>query len=216
MASRHGSAVHAAAGAALALLALASPAGAQAPPAAPAPSAHCAGAVGPAGTSRLQPMRSQPFFEDVAFVDQDGHETTLRTVLDTELPVLLNFIFTTCTTVCPIMSTGFARFQEALESDRDRVRLVSVSIDPDNDSVEVLRAYAERFRAGNGWRLLTGTRDASVTAQRAFGAYRGDKMNHAPATYVRRGRGEPWQVVDGLASAEILREVWRDLSHDGR
>lgn len=159
---------------------------------------------------RVMPV--QPVLGDVSLVDQDGRATTLREVLDTQRPVLVNFIFTTCTTVCPIMTTGFAQFQEALGPDGDRVRLVSISIDPDNDSVAALHAYAERYHVGPGWRLLTGTRESSIAAQRAFGAFRGDKMNHAPATFVRRGPGEPWQVLDGLSSEETLRRVWHGVS----
>jgi protein SCO1/2 len=161
-------------------------------------------------TPRLMP--AQPYIADVNLVDQDGRATSLQEVLDTELPVLVNFIFTTCTTVCPIMTTGFSQFQNVLGPERDRVRLISISIDPDNDSVAALRAYAERYHAGRSWRLLTGTREASIAAQRSFGAYRGDKMNHAPATYVRRSPGEPWLVLDGLSNAQTLRRVWRGLS----
>lgn len=156
-------------------------------------------------------MPAQPVIGDVALVDQGGRPTSLKEVLDTDTPVLVNFIFTTCTTVCPIMSTGFSQFQEALGPDRDSIRLVSISIDPDNDSVAALRAYAERYHAGKNWRLLTGTGEASIAAQRAFGAYRGDKMNHAPATYIRRQPGEPWQVLDGLSTADTLGRVLRGL-----
>jgi protein SCO1/2 len=160
-------------------------------------------------------MQAQPALGDVSLVDQDGQATTLRDALDTDLPVLVNFIFTTCTTICPVMSTGFSQFLEELGPARDRVRLVSISVDPDNDTVDALRRYARRYGGADQWRLLTGTREASVAAQRAFGAYRGDKMNHAPSTYVRGGRGEPWQVVDGLSSAKTLQDVWRSLSHAG-
>jgi protein SCO1/2 len=86
---------------------------------------------------------------------------------------------------------------------------VSISIDPDLDTVEALQRYAARYGAGSGWCLLTGTRESSVAAQRSFGAYRGDKMNHAPATFVRAARGAPWQVIEGLASGESLVEVVR-------
>ena len=92
-------------------------------------------------------MPVQPVPGEVPFIDQHGRATTLRAVLDTDLPVLVNFIFTTCTTVCPIMSRGFAQLQESLGPDRDRVRLVSISIDPEVDSVVALEAYARRYQA---------------------------------------------------------------------
>ena len=180
-----------------------------------------AGAQGPhaqhraaAGDARAvaRVMPTQPQFGDVRLVDQDGRATTLRAALDSDAPVMLNFIFTTCTTVCPIMSTGFEQLLRTLGPASARVRLVSISIDPDNDTVEALRRYAERYGAGRSWRLLTGRPEASVAAQRAFGAYRGDKMNHQPATFVRQAPCEPWMVIDGLANAETLVRAWRGIA----
>jgi protein SCO1/2 len=177
---------------------------------------HRTGVSAPASDAiapRVMPV--QPVVDDVRLVDQDGRPTTLRQAIDAEVPVLVNFIFTTCTTVCPVMSAGFAQFLDALDPARDRVRLVSISIDPDHDTVDALRRYAERYRAGTSWRLLTGTREASIAAQRSFGAYRGDKMNHVPATFIRRP-GQPWQVIEGLSSAESLHRAWRDHSRTSR
>jgi protein SCO1/2 len=125
------------------------------------------------------------------------------------MPVLVNFIFTSCTTVCPIMTTGFARFQEQLGAERAHVRLVSISIDPETDTVEALRGYAARHRAGDSWQFLTGAASATQAAQRAFGAWRGDKTNHAPATYLRRTRDSQWEALEGLSSAQSLLRAYR-------
>jgi protein SCO1/2 len=177
--------------------------------------AHRAAAAAPPETKGSRVMPVQPVLEDVPLLDQAGRATTLRSVLDTEQPVLLNFIFTTCTTVCPIMTRGFAQLHEALGPERGRVRLVSISIDPEQDTVEALRRYGSRYGADDSWLLLTGSREASVSAQRAFGAYRGDKMSHAAATYVRRSRQSPWMVIDGLASGETLESVLREPDRTG-
>ncbi len=174
--------------------------------------AHRAAAIVAVESRARRVMPVQPLLGDIPLIDQHRRATTLREALDTEMPVLVNFIFTTCTTVCPIMSRGFAQLQETLGPERDRVRLVSISIDPDLDSTDVLQSYAKRYRARDAWWLLTGTREASTAAQRSFGAYRGDKMNHAPATYVRRSRDAPWEVIEGLSSGDALLSVWHDLS----
>jgi protein SCO1/2 len=157
----------------------------------------------------------QPLLTDIPLVDQGGRPTTLRDVMDTEQALLVNFIFTTCTTVCPVMTRGFAQLNEALGPERRRVRLVSISIDPEQDTVDNLRRYGSRYGAGDSWLLLTGTREASVSAQRAFGAYRGDKMSHAPATYVRRTRGASWAVIDGLASGDTLESALHEPDRPG-
>jgi protein SCO1/2 len=107
------------------------------------------------------------------------------------------------------MTTGFARLQATRTLERDQVRLISISIDPETDTVDVLRAYSARFAAGPAWQFLTGSRAAIEAAQRAFGAYRGDRSNHAPVTYVRRTPTSQWEALDGLASADALMRTYR-------
>jgi protein SCO1 len=118
--------------------------------------------------------------------------------------VLLNFIFTSCTTICPVMSAGLSQYLSNLGAEQDQVRVVSISIDPENDTVEALRAYATRYHAPQSWRFLTGTPQAIEAVQRAFGTYRGGRFNHAPGTYVRAGVDAQWIALDGFASAEML------------
>lgn len=141
-------------------------------------------------------------------VRDDGRSVSLADELADGRPVVLNFIYTTCTTICPLSSQVFSLLQEKLGAERSRVHLVSISIDPEQDTPARLREYASRFRAGEEWRHYTGTVQASVTVQQAFGAYRGDKMAHSPLTLVRRAGGGAWTRLDGFASAdEILAEL---------
>jgi protein SCO1/2 len=146
---------------------------------------------------------------DVTLLDQRGRKVPLRQLLDTDEPVLLNFIFTTCTAICPAMSAIFARVQHDLGSDSGRVRMVSVSIDPEHDTPPELAAYAERFRAGPQWWFLTGSLEDSIAVQRAFDAYRGDKDAHAALTLVRPTRDARWVRYQGFATAPQLVEAVR-------
>jgi cytochrome oxidase Cu insertion factor (SCO1/SenC/PrrC family) len=157
----------------------------------------------------IKVLDPQPNIGYVSLADHEGHGTSLRAALDTDKPVLVNFIFTSCTTICPVMTTGFAQFQASLADRRDEVRLVSISIDPEIDTVETLRAYASKYGAGSSWQFLTGSRSAVEAAQRTFGAFRGDKSNHAPLTFFRRSRNAPWHVIDGLSSADMLLRAYR-------
>jgi protein SCO1/2 len=72
-----------------------------------------------------------------------------------------DFIFTKCPSFCPTLSAQMAKLQQALPSDTgDALRLVSFSVDPRNDTPEVLRAYADRFHADpRRWLFLTGPPD---------------------------------------------------------
>lgn len=148
----------------------------------------------------------------VSLRNQDGAATALPAALDDGRPVVLNFIYTSCTAICPPMTRIFAELRDKLGAGRGAVRLVSVSIDPEEDTPARLKAYARQYGAGVGtdWLFLTGSEAASATVQKAFNAYRPDKMGHTPVTFIRRAPGAPWVRLDGLAQADrILAELGR-------
>ncbi|TFW32311.1 SCO family protein [Massilia horti] len=131
----------------------------------------------------------------------DGTWTRLGDELENAGPAVLNFVFTSCSAICPIQSRVLAELQKKAVPG---LRLFSISIDPLNDTPQRLRAYARSVGAGEGWRFYTGTPESSGAAQRAFGAYRGNKMNHEPVMFLRTRAGGPWQRIDGYASADQL------------
>ncbi len=144
---------------------------------------------------------------DVQLTDTSGNKVSLREVLAGGKPVMLNFIYTSCTAVCPVMSATFAEVQTKLGAERDKVRMVSISIDPEQDTPARLKAYGKKFGAGPKWQMLTGSVEESLAVQRAFDSYRGDKMNHEPATFLRNANGKSWVRIQGFASADqLLRE----------
>jgi len=141
-------------------------------------------------------------------VRQDGAKVALDKELNDGRPVVLNFIFTTCTTICPLSSQVFSLFQQKLGEDRSKVHLVSISIDPEEDTPVRLRSYAAKFKAGADWQHYTGSLQASIAAQQAFDVYRGDKTNHTPVTLVRSAAGNSWVRIEGFATADdLLAEV---------
>lgn len=145
---------------------------------------------------------------DLKLVDMHGTAVSLRDGIGGKEPVMLNFIFTTCTAVCPVMSATFHHVQDQLGTESSKVRMISISIDPENDTPAKLQEYAGKYQAGPQWTMLTGSAANSIAVQRAFGVYRGDKMSHAPATFIRAGGADkPWVRLDGFASApDIIRE----------
>lgn len=140
----------------------------------------------------------------VTLVRDDGVAVSLAKELGDARPVVLNFIYTTCTSVCPLTSQTFSELQGKLGAARDTVHLVSISIDPEQDTPTRLRDYAQKFGASAAWQHYTGTVAASIASQRAFDVYRGDKMSHAPVTLVRTRPGASWIRIEGFASAEQL------------
>lgn len=148
---------------------------------------------------------------DVALVNQDGVQVRLPQALKGDKPVLLNFIFSTCTTVCPVLSAGFTTVLKTLGTEAREVRVVSIAIDPDHDTPEVLRGYRERFGAGPEWELLTGSREDIESVRRAFDAYSPDKAAHRPLSFLRAAGGDSWVRIDGLIGAADLLAEYRGL-----
>jgi len=181
-----------------AALALAVPARGEAPcPHHPAPAA-----AAPARTAARTVARYE--IPGVALLDQEGRRVPLAELLAPGPPVALNFIFTTCTTVCPVMSASFAGLAKRLGETAGDLRLVSVTIDPDNDRPAALAAYARRFGVGPRWRLLTGSTGEVAEVIAAFDALRGEKTGHRPVTLLRPAGASEWIRLEGLASAEQL------------
>lgn len=143
---------------------------------------------------------------DVTLYDQEGRRTSLRELVKSDLPVLLDFIYGTCTTICPVLSAGFANFQRK-HPDAARVRLISITIDPEHDRPEVLKEYLQRYEARPGWEFLTGTRQDIDLVMRAFDAYVPNKMSHYPITFIRRPASGEWVRIYGLiGTRELLSE----------
>lgn len=140
----------------------------------------------------------------LTLVRDDGRSVALRDEIEDGRPTVLAFIYTSCTTVCPLTSATLSELQRKLGTARDNVHLMSISIDPEQDTPARLREYAKKFGAGPEWQHYTGTLAASQKVQKAFSVYHGDKMDHAPAAFVRTAPGAPWVRIDGFATAEQL------------
>jgi protein SCO1/2 len=125
--------------------------------------------------------------------------------------VMLNFIFTSCTTICPVMTSTFREVERQLGPDREQVQLVSISIDPEYDTPARLAEYARVRGAGEPWVFLTGDLASIRRTQTAFDAYRGNKMNHVPLTFLRAAPDEPWLRIDGFAAASDIMREYRGL-----
>ncbi len=109
-------------------------------------------------TPQLPEYGAMPSFE---LIDQDG-----RTVRSEQLKgkvLVVNFIYTNCPDICPMLTAQMAHFQEILGTagylGRD-VQLLSISVDPERDTPDVLKAYAELHGADTAtWWFLTGPVD---------------------------------------------------------
>jgi protein SCO1 len=106
------------------------------------------------------PQDGVEWFTNVEVKTQDGQ--TLRFYDDVMKGkiLLINFFFTSCDNVCPLATENLVQTQ-ALLGDRvgKEIRMVSISLQPEHDTPEVMAAYAKTFGVGPGWMFLTGKKD---------------------------------------------------------
>lgn len=140
---------------------------------------------------------------DVELVDQHGSAVHLAEELSRG-PLALNFIFTTCPTICPVMSATYYNLERELKEDAKGLRLYSITLDPQIDTPRALKAYAARYGSPPNWRLLTGNPETLRQVYKAFGAYVLSKASHKPFTLLRPAGAGAWVRLDGLLGAAQL------------
>lgn len=148
---------------------------------------------------------------DITMLGVDGERTSLVDELDHDQAVMLNFIFTTCRAICPIMTGTFSAVQKQLGNTPHRVRMISISIDPEHDTPDTLLNYSKKYSMDANWQFFTGTLADVIALQNAFDVYRGNKMNHVPITFLRASRDTPWLRIEGFANADSLIEEYHRL-----
>ncbi|RLB48118.1 MAG: SCO family protein [Deltaproteobacteria bacterium] len=130
------------------------------------------------GDEALPDLGSIP---EMSLIDQNGQAFD-RSDLEGRTSIV-DFVFTRCPAICPLLSQKMAHLQQRYEGAGDDVQLVSISVDPEYDTPEVLLEYAGQYRADPArWRLLTG--DA-------------DDVNRIVVSGFRQAMGEPERTAEG-------------------
>lgn len=150
---------------------------------------------------------------DVTLVNQDGKKVRLRSLLETNTPVIVDFIYATCTTICPVLSVGYVNIQNKLGPGVQAPRLISLTIDPENDTPKIMKEYLKRYNAKPGWDFLTGKRSDIDMVMKAFNAYIPDKMSHYPINLIRSPKDGKWIRLYGIMSSrEFMTEYMAAVS----
>lgn len=145
----------------------------------------------------------------LTLIDQYGEKVRIDQLLAEDRPTLVQFIFTSCTTICPVMGAVFGGAQEDIAAIAPNFRMVSISIDPEYDTPEKLREFAAKQNARPDWVFLTGAADDITAVTKSFDALnQGDnKMYHQPFTFMRWRKDDAWVRIRGLLSvADLVNE----------
>ena len=142
---------------------------------------------------------------DTPVYDQDGRKLKFHTDLVKGKTVAINFIFTTCTTICPPLAATFAKVQKDLGDRVGRdIVLISVSVDPAIDVPERMKSFLAKFGAQPGWIFVSGNKGDIDGLLRSLGAYVSDKNDHTPMILIGNDAAGYWTRAYGLAPASRL------------
>lgn len=144
---------------------------------------------------------------DAQVVDQNGKQLNFYTDLIKGKTVAINFIFTTCTTICPPLTATFRRVQQDAAARGLDVQLISVSVDPTTDTPERLRDFAAKFKAGPGWTFVTGDKALVDSVLAAMGAAVSNKNDHTPMILIGNDTSDYWTRAYGLTSPTKIVEL---------
>ena len=131
----------------------------------------------PQHTSLEPPLPKIGPAPEFALTSQDGAPVTLADLRGRVVAV--TFILTMCTTTCPVLTPMMSFVQDQLGSDFGaKIRFVSITVDPERDTADVLKQYAQSFGANfAGWSFLTGTPEAIRDVTRRYGVYASKTAN---------------------------------------
>jgi protein SCO1/2 len=129
--------------------------------------------------------------------------------------VALAFLYTRCPDVCPLTAEQFRQAQASLGGDADRVRFVSVSVDPDGDTPSNVRDFSASHRLSRNWHFLIGPRTVLAPVWAAYGVRTepdpSGLVGHTDAIYLIDRRGRARVLLHTDAGADVLAKDIRIL-----
>ena len=166
-------------------------------------------------TPDSQQTAAHKYFTDVVLVNQDGEKMRLYSDLLKDKVVVIDFFFATCQGVCLPLNHNLQKLQEAL-GDRvgKDVHLISVTVDPVEDTPTRLKAYAGKLEARRGWYFLTGDKANVDFALRKLGGYVDDKQDHTNIFIIGNERTGLWKKAFGLAKIDDILKVVESVLND--
>lgn len=142
---------------------------------------------------------------DLDLVNQEGESVKFKSDVVNDKLVVMNFIYTRCTTACPILSLTFTRLQNMLGARLGKeVMLVSISVDPNTDISSRLKEYARKHHAGPGWVFLTGDKSSITKVLSGLGVSISRISDHPVMILVGDGRLGVWTRHYGFPSPEQI------------
>jgi len=148
--------------------------------------------------------------KDYDLVDQEGHRVFLVSEVMGNHAVVMNFLYTDCTTACPVSTTIMKAVYERLRS-QEGVRLITITVNPAVDTPARLRQFAGKYGAtGSQWVWLTGDRDQIDELLSSVHAYSAEVNEHPSLILIGDPKRQRWTPLYGFPSVStVLDQIHR-------
>ena len=143
---------------------------------------------------------------DTQVLDQSGRELNFSDLVKDKV-VAINFVFTTCTAICPSLTATFRRVQQEAAARGLDVQLISISVDPTTDTPERLKEFAAKFKAEPGWTFVTGDKTRIDVVLQALGAAVNNRNDHTPMMLIGNAATNYWTRAYGLTSPAKIVDI---------
>jgi protein SCO1/2 len=162
---------------------------------------------------KAQPAESVDIdLRDQMLLTQHGEDVMFVSDVIGDNIIVMDFVYTTCTTICPVLSALFSQVQTKLGDDvGDEIWLVSMSVDPIRDTPQRMKAYSAKHRAGDGWLWLTGPKPAVDDVLTGLGAYTTNFEDHPSMVLIGDGRTGEWQRLFGFPNPDRIVQIVNEL-----
>ena len=168
-----------------------------------------------AATSAFAGSPASQYFKDIVLTDQNGHRVRLYEDVMKDRTIVMNSFFASCKGSCPIMTQTYASLQNHFADHVGKdLMLVSITVDPKNDTPLRLAEYARRAKAKPGWILLTGTPDEVTHALKKIGQYSETPESHLNVMIVGNDKTGLWKKAFALAKPEEIAKIVDSVLND--
>jgi protein SCO1/2 len=152
------------------------------------------------------------YFPNVPLVNQDGKTLHFYDDLIKDKVVAINFMYESCQDACPLETAKLRQAQEALGDRVGRdIFFYSISIDPEHDTPEKLKSYADKFKAGAGWQFFTGKEEDITLLRKKLGLYQeilpGERRDHVASLIVGNEATGRWKKRSAFDNPKMLARV---------
>lgn len=166
----------------------------------------------PDGQSREE--KNRDYFTDLPVITHEGKERRFYSDILKDRVVMISFFYTNCPTATPD-NAKIAEIRGLVEGEKGKeILFVSVSADPERDTPEALKEYAQRYDAGKGWVLLTGERETLRTINLKLGNRNPDPVSHIRVFLLGNLRTGHWIRMNEFAPSPSVAEGLKLLAEE--